>query len=61
MTKQQNRRIPDPVIYGFLREKAARVEHIVNLCMDMDDAEFSTFENAAKAIKLVRGLESVRL
>lgn len=58
---KQDKRIPNAVIYGFLREKAERVEHIVNLCMDMDDSEMLTMENAAKAIKLVRGLESVSL
>lgn len=50
------KKLPNPEMYGLTQEEADRAKRIVDMCKSMDDDDLAKMENAAAAIKLVRGL-----
>ena len=43
-------------MYGLKQEDVDRAERIVEMCKGMSDSDLTKMQNAANAIKLVRGL-----
>lgn len=49
-------KMPNPEMFGLKKEDADRAERIVEMCKGMSEADLTKMQNAANAIKLVRGL-----
>lgn len=49
-------KMPNPEMFGLKKEDADRAKRIVEMCKGMSEADLTKMQNAANAIKLVRGL-----